>query len=105
MPPTPGAIRTRHPAGKQGVRISRQKYDQMKRFILRTLKARGAMTYAALNRLAVRQLARTFDGSVPWYLVTVKLDLEARKLIRREEGTGSHTLRLSRKGVSRGGRK
>lgn len=34
-------ILTRHPQGKQGVRIDKSKYDMIRGFILSTLKERG----------------------------------------------------------------
>jgi hypothetical protein len=47
-----------------------------------------------LNERAVRELSSTFDGKISWYIVTIKLDLEARKLIERVESKGSHRIRL-----------
>ena len=38
-------IMTLHPQGKNGVNISRKKYDQIKQFILSTLKKRKVMSY------------------------------------------------------------
>lgn len=87
-------ILTLHPQGKKGVNISREKYDHIRDFILKTIKKEGEITYQALNKLAIKKLTDTFDGSVPWYLVTVKLDLEARNIIERIPKTSPHELRL-----------
>ncbi|MCK6542661.1 hypothetical protein L6Q79_08265 [bacterium] len=76
-------ILTRHPQGKQGVRIDKSKYDMIRGFILSTLKERGPMPFEELTDYAVKILSSDFEGSVVWYIVTVKLDLEARKLIIR----------------------
>ncbi|HMY36184.1 MAG TPA: hypothetical protein PKV06_06580 [bacterium] len=76
-------ILTRHPQGKQGVRIAKSKYDVIRGFIVLTLKERGPMPFEELTDHAVRTLSSDFEGSVVWYIVTVKLDLEARKLIIR----------------------
>jgi hypothetical protein len=87
-------ILTLHPQGKKGVNISRAKYNSICDFILKTIKKEGEITYQALNKLAIKKLTDTFNGSVPWYLVTVKLDLEARNIIERIPKTSPHKLRL-----------
>jgi hypothetical protein len=37
-----------------------------------------------------------FEGSIPWYVTTVKLDLEARGVIERVPGPGEQKLTLKR---------
>lgn len=71
-------VLTLHPAGKQGVRISRVKYETMRTAILDCLNGMGEVDFQELMRKVEEQVAGTFDGSVPWYFTTVKLDLEAR---------------------------
>ena len=68
---------TLHPQGKKGVNISRRRYEVIKEFILDTLQEQNEITYEALSDLAVEKLSSTFDGKVVWYVVVVKLDLEA----------------------------
>ncbi len=70
-------------SAKQGVRISRAKYDIVRAAILENLRAYGAMTFTQLGALVEDQLQRDFDGSIMWYYTTVKLDLEARGEIHR----------------------
>lgn len=74
---------TLHPEGKKGVNILVSKYNVIRAFILKTLEERNEISYKELNELAIATLKDSFDGSVPWYLVSVKLDLEARKIIER----------------------
>jgi hypothetical protein len=62
--------------------------------ILDLLRAQGEMTFAQLTDAAVESLAGKFDGSVSWYVTTVKLDLEARNVIQRVPGTSPQRLRL-----------
>lgn len=88
-------IMTLHPQGKKGVNISLAKYEQIKKFILDTLKTEKEITFEALTDLAVSKLTDKFNGKVVWYVVTVKLDLEARKIIERIPKTSPHKLRLS----------
>jgi len=87
-------ILTLHPQGNKGVNISREKYDFIRSFILKTIEDHGEITYEKLNDLAVDQLSDSFDGSIPWYIVSVKLDLEARKIIERIPKTSPHKLRM-----------
>ena len=76
-------ITTLHPQGKQGVNISKDKYDMMKQGIIDALKEHGEMTFYHLNDAVSEKLAGKFEGSIGWYYTTVKLDLEARKVIQR----------------------
>jgi hypothetical protein len=90
-------IMTLHPDGKQGVNILKRRYDVIKNFILKTLKSRKEISFEELTDMAVISLSKTFDGKVVWYMVTVKLDLEARKIIERVPKTSPHKLRLIKK--------
>lgn len=77
-------ILTRHPdPAKRGVNIERARYDTMRAAIIDALREHGEFTFSQLNRVVETRLAGRFDGSIPWYVTTVKLDLEARRLIRR----------------------
>ena len=64
-------------------------------FILAEIKKEGEISFEDLTDRAIEELQATFDGKVIWYVVTVKLDLEARKLIERIPKTSPHKLRLS----------
>jgi hypothetical protein len=73
-----------HPnPAKQGIRIEKTKYDLMRDAILDVLTVRGPTTFMKLNMAVEEKLKGSFEGSIPWYFVTVKLDLEARGEIRR----------------------
>ena len=89
-------ILTLHPEGKKGVNISLNKYLVMKEFILEQLRRQDGQTFAQLNETALQTLKNRWQGSIPWYLITVKLDLEARGLIERVEGTKPQQLRLKK---------
>ena len=82
---TDDTIQTKHPAGKSGRNISREKYDAIKKAIVTALSDRE-LTHDELMTALRRKLDRTFDGNVSWYGETVKLDLEARRTLER---TGS----------------
>jgi len=77
-------ILTLHPEGKNGVNISKAKYDTIRSSILEALQ-QGNPSYKEMVTDIKEKLNGKFDGSVSWYVETVKLDLEARNLIRRIE--------------------
>jgi hypothetical protein len=88
-------IQTRHPEkGKQGVNISKQKYDIIRGTILSSLQANEEMTFRALTEDVEAKLTGRFEGSIPWYVTTVKLDLEARGEIERIPQSSPQRLRL-----------
>lgn len=87
-------IMTLHPQGKKGVNILRRRYDTIKDFIIKTIEKHREISYEELNDLAVEKLTESFDGKVIWYIVTVKLDLEAREIIERIPKTSPHKLRM-----------
>lgn len=88
-------ILTLHPQEKKGVNILRRRYDVIKDFILETIKQHVEISFDDLTDLAVDKLAANFDGKVIWYVVTVKLDLEARNIIERVPKTSPHKLRIT----------
>jgi hypothetical protein len=75
-------ILARHPLGKTGRNISRDKYEILKRAILSALN-KSELTHTELFDQLNKSLRGRFSGDVSWYGETVKLDLEARKIIER----------------------
>jgi hypothetical protein len=84
-------IQLRHPdRAKAGARIELWKYEAVKRAILHVVprKAPG-LPFAGLAAGVSRELTRAERlkmGSIGWYTVSVKLDLEARGFLRRVPG-------------------
>jgi len=87
-------ILTLHPQGKKGVNISLKKYNVVKDSILHFIKKEENISFGDLSDLVIEKLQPTFDGKVIWYLVSVKLDLEARNIIERIPKTSPHRLRM-----------
>ncbi len=87
-------ILTLHPAGKQGVNIDRRKYEQIKAAILSAIGEAGRLPFAQLSQAVSEHLDAPFEGSIPWYTISVKLDLEARGLVERLPGAGPQVLQL-----------
>ena len=81
---TAKTIMTRHPQGKTGKSISREKYEAIKAAILRALGSEE-LTHSELMRRIAVSLERRVDGNTHWYGETVKLDLEARGTIERTD--------------------
>ena len=73
-------ILTKHPLGKSGKNISKQNYETLKEAILSALRNRE-LTHTELFNLRNKSLKGKFSGNISWYVETVKLDLEARKII------------------------
>ena len=75
-------IITKHPLGKTGRNISRRKYETVRAAILSALNNKE-LTHAELFNQLNKKLKGRFSGNVSWYGETVKLDLEAKKIIER----------------------
>ncbi len=88
-------IRTLHPQKKQGVNISREKYEIIREAILSALHKQNEITFKNLSRAVEKQVNGNFEGSVTWYVTTVKLELEARGLIKRVPNSRPQLVRLA----------
>ena len=76
-------IQTLHPQpGKTNKRISLDKYNVIRQNIIMIL-ANAEWTHRELMEKLYENMKDSFDGGVQWYGETVKLDLEARKIIER----------------------
>ncbi len=75
-------ILTRHPSGKSGKNISKQTYGLFKDVILSAVKDME-LTHTELMSQLKKNLKGKFSGNISWYGETVKLDLEAKKIIER----------------------
>ena len=88
-------IKTRHPDPlKNGVNISKLKYDQVRDAIVQTLQEQQSMTFVELGNAVAAKLEGQFKGSIGWYYTTVKLDLEARGVLERVGMSSPQRLRL-----------
>lgn len=75
-------ILTKHPLGKTGRNIDREKYDTLKKAIFSALREND-LTHTELFTRLNKDLKGKVAGNISWYGETVKLDLEARKIIER----------------------
>ena len=88
-------IHTLHPEKKQGVNISKAKYEMIRKAILSALHTQKEMTFMNLSRAVEKEVNGNFDGSVMWYVTTVKLDLEARGVVKRVPHSRPQLVRLA----------
>ena len=75
-----------HPQGKKAVSMDKGKYDVLKKPLLDLLKTKGESTHTEIFHAIIDDFDKnntTFEGSVEWHMEWVKLDLEARKEIKR----------------------
>jgi len=89
-------VKTLHPEKKQGVNISREKYDMIRKAIMSELRSNKEMTFMKLSRAVEKEVRGKFDGSVMWYVTTVKLDLEARGEVKRVPNSRPQLVRLAK---------
>lgn len=75
-------ILTKHPLGKSGRNIKKTDYDVLKKAILSALEGKE-LTHSELFDELDNKLKGKFTRNIGWYGETVKLDLEARKIIER----------------------
>jgi hypothetical protein len=79
------SIQTLHPQkSKTNKNISLEKYNFIRKNLLEIL-AEMEPTHTELMEKLYERLKDNFEGGIQWYGETVKLDLEARKLIERTE--------------------
>jgi len=76
-------IQTLHPdKTKTNKKISLEKYNTVKDTLLNILQSKE-LTHTELMEVLYQDLKKSFVGGIQWYGETVKLDLEARKIIER----------------------
>ena len=75
-------ILTKHPLGKSGRNINKLKYETIKQAIVDALRNKE-LTHTELFNQLNKSLKGKFADNISWYAETVKLDLEARKIVER----------------------
>ena len=88
-------IQTLHPLpGKANKKIAQEKYNFIREHLLKII-AKNELTHTELMEALYKNVKDIFEGGVQWYGETVKLDLEARKVIERT-GTRPEKYRLKK---------
>jgi hypothetical protein len=79
-------MQLKHPAGKKAISMDKEKYSVMKKSLLMCLKGKSELTHKEILTAITEDFKKNkikFSGSVEWHMEWVKLDLEARKEIKR----------------------
>jgi len=79
-------IQLKHPQRKKAVSISKDKYELLKTETVKYLTENTGGAFSDISRAIAQDFKKKkikFDGSLNWYLEWVKLDLEARQIIKR----------------------
>ena len=99
----PARMMTLHPGGKKGANIERDKYEGMRRALLRVIpRGKEGVAFQQLPKLTNAHLDKAVFGpkvSINWYVVTVKQDLEARGLVEQIPGKRTQHLRRAAGGA------
>ena len=84
-------------AARPNVNVDQAKREIIQAAILEALRRHEKLTFDDLARYVEQKLARKFDGSIRWYVTTVKLDLEARHVIERVKDRRREYVKLASK--------
>lgn len=79
---------------KQGVNISKEKYDSAREAIIYSLRDGQELTLKELFTAVSQKLESELGSSIKWYTTVVKLDLEAREVIERVPKAKPQRIRL-----------
>ena len=97
MPAAKETVACRTPTpGKTAKRIAKDKFDLLRKTILKLTPKRGdGVVFTDLWDLVAKELTpaeRKAVGSIPWNVTTVKLELEVRGELVRVEGSNPQRL-------------
>lgn len=97
-------IQTLRPDGKKGILLLKRHYDQLSYFILAAVYSHEHLTLNELLERGQQQLSDTIENEITWYLLQVKLDLEARGLVKSVTPVYQkrlYLLKITRQGVKK----
>ncbi|HUR12499.1 MAG TPA: hypothetical protein VM012_14075 [Flavitalea sp.] len=80
------SVQLKHPAGKKAVQMDKNKYELLKEGMLHCLSSKDEFTQDEILECVkgfFKKNKSKFEGSLSWHMEWVKLDLEARKIIKR----------------------
>lgn len=91
------------PNSRSRTKISEHRYEIIKNFILNTLRSEKEISFGDLLTRAEDQQAKLLGSVTAWYVLKIKQDLEARKIIKVKRFTESRVqiIRINKSGGSR----
>lgn len=75
---------TTHPQTKREMKVDAAIYEPVKAAILQSLKGSKGKTFTELTDDVVKIVRKKmpgFKGSIPWYTISIRLDLETRGIV------------------------
>ena len=90
---------TTHPETKREMKFDSAIYEPMKAAILQSLKGSKGKTFTELTDdvvKIVRKKMPKFKGSIPWYTISTRLDLETRGIVETFVEKGKKLNRLKK---------
>ena len=93
------ASRLTHPKSKREMKIDAAIYDPFKAAIIQSLKGSKGKTFTELTDDVVKIIKKKIPGfkrSIPWYTISVRLDLETRGIVETFIEKGSKLNRLAK---------
>ncbi|HEY9008455.1 DUF6958 family protein [Ohtaekwangia sp.] len=73
---------TLRPDGRKGITMTESYYKTLATYILSALDTEEPITLNTLLEKALKDFTDSIDSDITWYVLQVKLDLEARSFIR-----------------------
>lgn len=93
-------ITTTHPESKREMKMDAEIYEPVKAAIMQSLKGSKGKTFGILTddvTKIIRKKMPGFKGSIPWYTISTRLDLETRGIVETFVEKGKKLNRLKKK--------
>jgi hypothetical protein len=90
-------IVTTHPASRREKKIDAAIYEPFKSAIIQSLKGSKGKTFSELTDDVVKIIRKkmpAFKGAIPWYTISIRLDLETRGVVETFVEKGKKLNRL-----------
>lgn len=98
MKPDSGKIIVTHPQTGTERKFDAAIYEPIKAAILQSLKGSKGKTFTELTGDVVKTIRKKmpgFKGSIPWYTISIRLDLETRGIVETFTEKGRKLNRLA----------
>lgn len=96
---TPKKVKTTHPRTGSRMNIATEIYEPFKSAILHSLKGSKGKTFTELTDDVVSIIKKKMPGfnkSIPWYTISIRLDLESRGIVETFTEKGKKLNRLAK---------
>jgi hypothetical protein len=90
---------TTHPETKRQMKVDAAIYEPVKAAILQSLKGSNGKTFRELSDDVVKIIRKKMPGfkrSIPWYTISIRLDLETRGIVETFVEKGKKLNRLKK---------